>query len=163
MAQSKQLDGAGQPADLEALYRRHANWLRDRLGKRVGREEAADLVQEAYLRLAPYEASQIRHPRSLLMRIATNLLLDRRRREGRHEAYVAERRDEGISAAHQMEVVRLKATILSMPVLYRDVFVLSRFGGMTYAQIAQKLGISVKTVEWRMSRALEHCLAQLES
>ena len=163
MAQPKQVDGPVEGADLETLYRRHADWLRQRLGKRVGEEEAADLVQETYLRLTPCPAAMIRSPRSLLMRIANNLLVDVRRRENRHAVYVAERSDHGTCSAHQAAAVELKTIITSMPALYRDVFVLSRFSGMTYPQIARKLGISVKTVEWRMSKALDYCLTQLDS
>ena len=33
---------------------------------------------------------------------------------------------------------------------------------MTYSDIAQVHGISVKTVEWRMSKALGHCLMRLD-
>jgi RNA polymerase sigma-70 factor (ECF subfamily) len=56
----------------------------------------------------------------------------------------------------------LKQIVLSMPPLYRDIFVLSRFGGMSYPEIAAARGLSVKTVEWRMSKALEHCVARLD-
>ena len=161
MAGSKQLEGSDSRA-LEDLYRRHAGWLRRRLGRRVGPDLAADLVQETYIRIAPYEAAAIRHPRSLLMRIANNLLLDQRRREVRHDAYVAAEPVQTASPPAQVEALRFKAMLGAMNPLYRDVFVLSRFGGMTYPQIARTLGISAKTVEWRMSRALEHCLSQLE-
>jgi RNA polymerase sigma-70 factor (ECF subfamily) len=35
------------------------------------------------------------------------------------------------------------------------VFILSRYHGLKYSQIAQMMGISVKTVEARLSRALQ--------
>ena len=37
----------------------------------------------------------------------------------------------------------------------REVFILSRYHEMKYAEIAQTLGVSVKTVEARLSRALQ--------
>ena len=41
------------------------------------------------------------------------------------------------------------------PDYYRDTFALSRFGELTNTQIATKLGVSVKTVEYRISQALK--------
>ena len=38
---------------------------------------------------------------------------------------------------------------------YRETFAMSRFGEKTNVQIAEKLGISVKTVEYRISQALK--------
>mgnify|MGYP003779502545 CR=1 FL=1 len=46
---------------------------------------------------------------------------------------------------------------MAMPPLYRDTFMLNRLEGYTYVEIAERLGISVKTVEYRMSRALALC------
>ena len=65
-------------------------------------------------------------------------------------------------AASQIDALLLSEMIRSMPALYRNVFVLNRFGGMTYPEIARTLDISVKTVEWRMARALEYCASRLD-
>ena len=45
--------------------------------------------------------------------------------------------------------------IENLPETYRETFAMSRFGEKTNVQIAEKLGISVKTVEYRISQALK--------
>ena len=45
--------------------------------------------------------------------------------------------------------------ISELPDTYRETFTLSRFGEQTNTQIADKLGVSVKTVEYRISQALK--------
>lgn len=142
---------------LEDHYRRYAAWLRARLRVRFGHEVADDLVQEAFLRLAPYRAKQIRSPKALLLRIASNLALDGLAREGVRRRYqqTAGPAVEALDSPH--ETLLLKQIIQAMPEKDRDVFLLSRFGGLTHAQIASRLGVAVKTVEWRMARALKHC------
>jgi RNA polymerase sigma-70 factor (ECF subfamily) len=50
---------------------------------------------------------------------------------------------------------RIDAAIQSLPDRCREIFVLSRYEDMKYAGIAEKLGISVKTVEVQMSKALK--------
>jgi RNA polymerase sigma-70 factor (ECF subfamily) len=64
--------------------------------------------------------------------------------------------------SEQGTALTLERLILSMPEIYRDVFTLSRFRHMTNAQIADHLGISIKTVEWRMGKALELCMIALQ-
>jgi RNA polymerase sigma-70 factor (ECF subfamily) len=44
----------------------------------------------------------------------------------------------------------------------RDVFVLSQLEGLTHQEIARLLGISVKTVEWRMRKALARCVSAMQ-
>jgi RNA polymerase sigma-70 factor (ECF subfamily) len=48
----------------------------------------------------------------------------------------------------------IDAGIESLPEKCREIFELNRIEGLKYAQIAEKLGISIKTVEAQMSKAL---------
>lgn len=149
---------------LGELYRLYSGWLRASLRRRVGAQDAEDLVQEAYLRVARHPGvGAVRHPKALLFRIAVNLAVDaqRRARTARIALEAATGIDEASDAPRQTQALLLKQVIMSLPDPLREVFVLSRFGGLTYEQIGERLGVSVKTVEWRMSRALAHCAAQL--
>jgi RNA polymerase sigma-70 factor (ECF subfamily) len=49
---------------------------------------------------------------------------------------------------------RIELAIQSLPEKCRMVFELNRMEGLKYAQIAEKMGISIKTVEAQMSKAL---------
>ena len=49
----------------------------------------------------------------------------------------------------------INKAIKELPDTYRDTFALSRFGELTNSQIANKLGVSIKTVEYRISQALK--------
>ena len=66
--------------------------------------------------------------------------------------------DENTAPDSSVENAELKKKIMKaislLPEKTREVFVLSRFKNLKYAEIAEKLGISVKTVEAQMSRAL---------
>lgn len=50
---------------------------------------------------------------------------------------------------------RLKKALLQLPEKRREIFMLSRFEGLKYHEIAEKLGINIKTVETQMTRTLE--------
>lgn len=57
---------------------------------------------------------------------------------------------------------RIWKVIDSLPDKCREVFVLSRFDGLKYAEIAGKLNVSVKTVETQMTRALKALRIELK-
>lgn len=50
----------------------------------------------------------------------------------------------------------IKSAILKLPEKRREIFELSRFEDLKYTQIAERLTISVKTVEAQMSKSLEY-------
>ncbi len=50
---------------------------------------------------------------------------------------------------------KINATIQTLPDRCKEVFLLNRFEGLKYKEVAEKLGISVKTVEIQMSKALK--------
>lgn len=150
-------------ASLDALYRRYAAWLGRALRRRFGAavaHSADDLVQEAYVRLAPYETvGVVHHPRAFLLRVASNLARDQLRRTARRGGASAAIEDvvetpQHATPAEQDETVLLKQLVMTLPPTLREVFVLSRFAGLTNQDVADRLGLSVKTVEWRMTKAL---------
>lgn len=57
-----------------------------------------------------------------------------------------------------LETMELESRIIEalndLPARCREIFMLSRYEGNRYAEIAEKLGLSVKTVETQMSKAL---------
>ena len=57
---------------------------------------------------------------------------------------------------------RAEIAIESLPEQCRQIFQMSRQHGLKYAEIAEKLGISVKTVETQMSRALSKLKTELK-
>lgn len=151
-------------SDLATLFAAHESWLLGSLRRRYGPEVAEDLLQDTYLRLLRQKAPvEIRKPKAFLLQVARNLFLDSYRRNVRRAeadtfSLASRARAEGSS---QVERLVLKQIILGMPQKLRDVFVLSRFGGMTNDAIADHLGIRPKTVEARMTQALAYCAAQL--
>lgn len=161
-------DRASEPPS-ELLYRRHAGWLGKMLALRLRTSalDVDDLVQETYLRAARYGDGEDRgQPRALLLRIAINLARDQLRRRvvrGGLDLPLDQLSEIEIGSqpAEQHAQLELKQAVLALPPRYREVFVLSRFTGLTYDEIASHLGISVKTVEWRMSKALAICAARL--
>lgn len=97
---------------LNGLYRRYAGWLDGRLRAHVGAEQAADVVQETYLRAAPYRSADIRHPKAFLLRIALNLVRDESRRLKRQRESSGDFGQDQSESASQAEQLLLKQILL---------------------------------------------------
>lgn len=133
---------------------------------------AADLAQETLLRLLAYRNTPDIHSYKLLLyRIAHNVVLEHwRTRHRRHAARHVPLEDSEPLAAAGTAVDQLvdarrtlqhlhTHTLPALPPKCRQAFMLNRFDGLTYPQVAAVMGISVKMVEKHISRALAACRA----
>jgi RNA polymerase sigma-70 factor (ECF subfamily) len=63
---------------------------------------------------------------------------------------------DGVDRLEEQELEqRIYDALQSLPEKCREIFMMNRFDGLKYAEIAEKQGISVKTVETQMSKALK--------
>lgn len=151
---------------LTELFQRYAVDLCAFARQRLHEDEADDLVQEAYLRLAQQTTPEdLAYPRAFLWRTAANPAVDRQRRNavrsgGRDHAVdldampsLAASPEAGADAARQLD--RVRAVLATLPPIHRDALVLGRVAGLSLDQIAQRLGVSKKTAERSISKALE--------
>lgn len=129
-------------------------------------EVAADLTQETLSRMMVYrDTSRIESYELLMYRVAHNLVLEYQRARYRRRATdhvslsVAGplRADEApveeiVDARLSLEL--LKRALIGLPPKRRLAFMLSRFEGLTYPEVAARMGISVKMVEKHISKAL---------
>lgn len=158
-----------------ALFRKYRNSLFRYLSGLVSSpDDAAELVQESYVRLLrQHQVKQLEAvSRSYLFSIATNLARDLlRRRTTRHSnahwdidelALVDERPGPEHDIVRTQTIHSIKQGIKDLPPMTRRVFLLSRFRGKTYPEIAALLGVSTRTVERKMSEAMEAIAARLE-
>lgn len=148
--------------DLDRAFRERGGRLRA-IASRAGADEAEDLAQEALLRTVEAGAkARVDAPLHLLFRIARNAVIDRLRSKGRAAAlFRAGEADAADPTANPERILiaseRLRkalATIDAMPPRRREVFLLHRLEGLSYAQIARRAGISIKTVEKHMALAM---------
>lgn len=150
---------------------RHADDLLGFLRRKVGDSDAPDLVQDVFLRMLSYPSASIREPRAFLFRAAANLVVDHLRKEtyrshediddiSEHLATSAPNAEEIAIGTERLE--RARAALAELPPLCRHAFLLNRFDGLTHAEIAERLGLSPKTVQRHIQKALDHCLHRLE-
>lgn len=153
---------AGDPDGLERLVAAHWHPLvRYADGILGGDGSAEDAVQEAFIRLwshrrAVYPGGSLR---AFLYTLTRNAAIDERRRGARRAAAHAAGESESaacpLEAAATSELARAAADAVSaLPARRREVFILARFKGLTYREIAASMGVSEQTVANQLSAAL---------
>ncbi|MFT3989803.1 MAG: sigma-70 family RNA polymerase sigma factor [Luteolibacter sp.] len=153
--------------ELLADYEHLKNFFRNEVSCH---HEAQDLTQETFFRFLRRTSSEtLESPRQMLFRIARNLLIDRFRKAS-HAGSPST--DEEIPALFSNPSTRLETSeqlaaavsaVRMLPPRCKKIFIMSRFGDLTYDQIAGQLGVSVSTVEKEIITALVACRNALES
>lgn len=155
-------------ADFTRVYQDEASRLTHYLARRVGcSHEALDLAHEAFSRVLTMQRSRgkmLDRPGAYLQRVASNLLKDRAKTNARRSSHLHVPADtEPLCGPDQHRLLesrdmlrRLERAMLKLKPKTRDIFLAHRIEGLSYAEIAERTGLSVKGVEKQMSKAIAH-------
>ncbi len=153
----------------EALYQNHHGWLRTWLLRRLGcYEHAADIAHDTYVRVLSGPQAEILHkPRAFLTTIAIRLLIDESRRErierAWREAHAAFIADHAVAPSSEelVEIIDCLEHIARMldglDERSKKAFLMFRLDGLSQADIAKELGVSVSMVKKYVAKSLLHC------
>ncbi len=151
----------------DQLIRDHEGWVRSVIYGVTGRAELVDDIAQQVWTRAWQGLSGLSDPqqlRSWLYRIARNVAVDYGTAHAKENARrtslelavdTPDRRtdtpDQAAAATETRET--LLRAVQSLPALYREPFVLRHLENWSYAEIGAVLGLSVETIETRLTRA----------
>ena len=141
------------------LYFRYHEIILKFLYHRLSSEELSkDFTQEVFTRVWQNRKDlYCKSVKAYLFRIANNLVIDHFRKQSSKEIRLSEDILQNKSPAdNSLETqIIVKSAIANLPEKIRITFTLNRYDGLKYHEIAEVLKISVKTVESRISKALQ--------
>jgi len=156
---------------VHGLYLAHHGWLSGWLRRRLGcSQQAADMAQDTFLRLLcaarPQPLEQLHEPRHYLVTVAKRVMVDHFRRQSLERAFLeglAQRPEAGELSPEERQI--MLETLLALDAMLdglgrraKQAFLLSQLQGLKYAEIAERLGVSVSSVTKYVASATEACL-----
>jgi RNA polymerase sigma-70 factor (ECF subfamily) len=155
---------ARDPVALELIYDRYASSLHAYIAAVVGRARADDVLQDVLVSVAEQRERVARADDlpAYLARMARNRALDLVRRSGRREQaldddHVAPKAE----ARAEVPTDAIATALAALPDEQREVVALKVHAGLTFAAIAEVLGIPANTAASRYRYALEKLARQL--
>jgi RNA polymerase sigma factor (sigma-70 family) len=155
--------------EVATLYGDHHGWLQGWLRKKLGNAfDAADLAQDVFMRLLVRKVSlDLIEPRAYLSTIARGLVVEHWRRRELELAWLETlaQLPEAEAPSPESRLVFLETLIAIDRMLdqlkpaVRQAFLLAQLEGLTCPQIAERIGVSLATVERYIAAALRHCYA----
>ncbi|WP_395331839.1 sigma-70 family RNA polymerase sigma factor [Novosphingobium sp. BL-8H] len=159
---------------LERLYRAHRDRLVRFALRHAQSDQAADIVQQLFVRLAARGKGnplKVDAPNAYLRQATINLIRNDARSQARRSINQHVSCDDieladvdpvaGYEARDMLE--RLEAVVAELEPRTREIFLAHRIDGLSYAQIAARTNLSIKTVEKHMSRAIGHVIRRFEA
>jgi len=161
-------------APLEEVFTSHAQGLVRFLYRKVKNwEDAEDIAQNAFIRIQRLtQTGELDNPKAYLYQTASNLAIDKIRREKLHNAYIQSEMLDSNSAVQPVEtdtycperqlrarqqLARVETALQQLPHKCRQAFMLHRVRNMSYNDIAHEMNVSVSSVEKYILQALKHC------
>jgi RNA polymerase sigma factor (sigma-70 family) len=152
------------------LFAEHGGALQSFLNRRVRRPpDAADLAQEVYVRMLRVpDMTAIRNPEAYLYTVASNLAKEHARHKVKDGAaldiddpvlqeQLAELPAFGGQLDTEQRIRRLREVLQQLPAKCQAAVTLQYWDGLSYEEIAKRLGISTHMVKKYLSQALVHC------
>jgi len=147
----------------------HERSIRSWLGRRTHDLDIDDIIQEMYARLAAMDDVEgVRNPRQYAAQTAISIALNLARHArvvpmiplGDFEDFrlvsLEPSPEHALNA--QEELRALERSLQELPGLCRTAFLLRRVEGLSQKEVAERLGISVKTVEKYMAKSVRFLL-----
>lgn len=150
----------------EALYQRYKKKLYFFSLQYLGNEaDAEDVVQAVFINLWEHRSTldETRSIKSYIYKSATNNIINILKKRAIREKYIMNEMviadlysDQAYNQIYYQDLKRSINEILSkLPPQQQKIFHLSRFMGLSYKEIAEELGLSVRTVENQCYRAMK--------
>ncbi len=145
-------------------------WLRRHVGT-LSAADIDDLIQEAYARIWPAKFAAITQGRAYFFTTVRHLVQEQARRArivpmerlGEIDALriISEEPEPERKVGARQELGRLRDIVADLPAQCRRAFELRKFEELSQRAIAERMGISEKTVENHLTRALARVLDAL--
>ena len=150
--------------DFKELFDEHFDPLRNYMYYRSGDQElATDIAQESFMKL--WEKQLSKPPKELiglLYKMAGDLFISKHRHQKvvQNFAMQVDSHQASHSPEDELRYKELKGqyeiALNALPDNQRIVFLMSRMDELKYQEIADRLQLSVKSIEKRMTQALKH-------
>ncbi|MDR0226832.1 MAG: sigma-70 family RNA polymerase sigma factor [Burkholderiaceae bacterium] len=156
------------PADpVHTLYVEHHGWLQSWLRHKLGNVfEASDIAHDTFVNvITSGMAGRIEQPRPFLATVARHLVIRQHRRRLLERAYLdtlallppdlAPSPEERLMALQSLQALDQALDALAPKV--REAFLLAHLEGLSYADIAARLGVSMTSVKRYLAQGYERC------
>ena len=144
------------------IYNQYGRAIRNFIYYRSGDTEISDdITQETFIKVWEKQfVYDVKKTKSLLYKIASGLFIDHIRKNKIGTEYIQElkfnlKNDVESSEENELLLQKCEKALANLSEKERVVFLLSRKDELKYREIAERLNISVKAVEKRMSQALK--------